>query len=262
MNSWSRRRKRIILSGLIFVVAVLVGVPVFFLFYRAPTCSDLKQNGDETGVDCGGSCQLLCTSESLPLILKGDPRVLTVATSTYQVVALVENSNSTAEISRAGYTIKIYDASSAVPVRTFEGEAYVPKGATFAVFEGPFVLEAGVVPVRATLQWKESTLVWNRNPSAVPELLAVEPSFSRLDTSPRLEAVVKNPTLETASNIDLTVLVSGADGNIFAASKTFVNELHPGEESRVIFTWPRPFEREPAGAEILMRVFPDRSYIR
>ncbi|OGI92612.1 hypothetical protein A2933_00580 [Candidatus Nomurabacteria bacterium RIFCSPLOWO2_01_FULL_46_18] len=262
MNSWSRRRKRIILSILIFIVVVLIGVPMFLLFYRAPTCFDVRQNGDEAGVDCGGSCQLLCTSDSLPLILKGDPRVLTLATSTYQVVALVENSNSTAEIPRAGYIIKVYDASSAVPVKVFEGEVYVPRGDTSVVFDGPFVLEAGVVPVRATLGWKEPTIVWNQNSLSSPELRVVEPVFSRLETSPRLEATVENPTLGSVSNIDLTVLVSDTSGNIFAASRTFVDELRPGERNKVIFTWPRSFEQEPVGIEILIRVLPDRSYIR
>src|SRR5258706_15176144 len=102
MNSWSRNRKRIIFGILALGVVVLVGLPIYFLFYRAPTCSDLKMNGDETGVDCGGSCQLLCSTQSLPLLMKGDPRVLMVATSTYEVVALVENANNSAEIYQAG----------------------------------------------------------------------------------------------------------------------------------------------------------------
>ena len=103
MNQWSRKRKRIILLIILFVLVVLVGVPLFFLFYRVPTCNDLKKDGNETGVDCGGSCQLLCTAESLPLILRGDPRVLKVADGVFEVVALVQNPNANGEIRRAGY---------------------------------------------------------------------------------------------------------------------------------------------------------------
>ena len=98
MNQWSRNRKKIIFAIIVFVLVVLIGAPLFFLFYRAPTCSDKKQNGDETGVDCGGSCQLLCTAESLPLILKGDPRVLAVKDNAFEIVALIENSNTNGEI--------------------------------------------------------------------------------------------------------------------------------------------------------------------
>src|SRR3989344_4615263 len=262
MNSWSRRRKRIILSILIFIVVVLIGVPMFFLFYRAPTCFDARQNGDEAGVDCGGGCQLLCSAESLPLLVKGDARVLTLATSTYQVVALVGNANASAEIYRAGYTLRLYSASSTISVKVVEGFSYVPKGSDFVIFEGPFVLEAGVVPVRATLEWKEETLVWNKNSADALALVAAGPAFSRLETSPRLGAVIKNVSLESASNIDLSALVYDADGNIFAASKSFIDLLQPGAESRAIFTWPKAFDREPARTEIIIRVFPDRSFVR
>ena len=262
MNSWSRRRKRIILAIVFFVLIVLVGVPVFFLFYRAPTCFDGRQNGDEAGVDCGGSCQLLCRAESLPLVIKGDPQILTLATSTYQIVALVENANNSAEIYRAGYVLKIYDVISAIPVKTISGEAYVPAGSDFVVFEGPFVLAAEVVPSRATLEWNESTLIWRKNAAPPPELEAADIVLSRETSSPRLEAVIGNPTLADVSNIDLTAVISDAEGNIFAASKTFINDLPAGSENPVIFTWPRAFDREAVETRIIIRVFPDRSFIR
>lgn len=262
MNSWSRRRKRIILAILFAILIVLVGLPMFLLFYQKPTCFDNKQNGDEKGVDCGGSCQLLCTTESLPLIMNGDPRVLLLATSTYQVIALVENSNNTAEIYKAGYTIKIFDAKSSIPLKTIDGSAYVPKASTFAVFEGPITLEAGVLPTRATLEWKAGTLVWQKNASVQPELSVKDLSFSRLDSAPKLEAIVENPTLNAVSNIDLSAVLFDAEGNIFAVSKTYVEELKAGEEVKVVFTWPRAFASEPAKTDVLIRVYPDRSFLR
>lgn len=258
MNSWSRRRKRIILAILFFILIVLVGVPIFLLLYRAPTCFDGRQNGDESGIDCGGSCQLLCRAESLPLIIKGDARVLTLATSTYQVVALIENANHDAEIYRAEYILKVYDSSSAVPVKTLNGFVYVPAGSVFTIFEGPFTLENSFSPNRAVLEWKNESLVWQKHVSPQPPLLVKDEVFSRLETNPKLEAMVENQTLENISNIDLTALISDADGNIFAASKTFIESLPAGEKNQIIFTWPRPFEREPVGTEIFIRVVPDK----
>ena len=89
MNQWSRTRKRIVLVIVLFALSVLIGVPVFFLFYEKPTCFDKERNGDEAGVDCGGSCQLLCAAESLPLLLKGDPRIISVAPELFEVVASI-----------------------------------------------------------------------------------------------------------------------------------------------------------------------------
>src|SRR5688572_13082643 len=150
MNEWSAKRKRIVLTILIVFLIVLVGVPILFLSYRTPTCFDNKMNGGESGVDCGGSCELLCTPESLPLLTKGDPRVLEVAPGIYEVVVVLENPNVAAEVYRAGYTIRLYEAGNPAEIKLIEGETFIPKNSTFAIFLGPMEL-GDKVPNRATL---------------------------------------------------------------------------------------------------------------
>ncbi|OHA89671.1 MAG: hypothetical protein A3C70_03365 [Candidatus Zambryskibacteria bacterium RIFCSPHIGHO2_02_FULL_43_14] len=243
MNEWSRRRKRIILSLIIFVLVFIIGIPLFFLLYHAPTCSDLKKNGNETGVDCGGSCQLLCTAESLPLISKGDPRVFKVRENTFEIIALVENPNTSGEIYRAGYTFKLYDALSTIPFAIIEGETYVPKSTIFAIFEGPFKFEGGTIPTRVTLEWKTESFVWQKNILQVPELKVKESRFSREDTRPRLDVRIENLSLENVSNIDLVAVISDETGNIFTASKTFIDTISAGKSISAVFTWPEPFKK-------------------
>ncbi len=262
MNSWSRNRKRIILSILIFVLIVLIGIPTYLLFYKAPTCFDGKMNGDERGVDCGGSCQRLCTPDSLPLILKGDPRVLSVASTTYEVVALLSNPNANASISRARYTFKLFSSDSLVPVKAITGEVYVPKGAEVALFEGPFVLEEGVVPVRATLEWEPGTLIWEKDGQDTPALNLIASEFTRLESSPRLTALITNPNLFSVSNVDLVALLYDETGSIFAAGRTFIEALAPGEETPALFTWPRPLPGDVVEVEVVIRVLPDRRFLR
>lgn len=262
MNDWSRTRKRIILAIVLLSVVILVGVPFFFLFYDKPTCSDAKMNGDETGVDCGGSCQRLCSAESLPLILKGDPRILVVAPGNYEVVALVQNPNANAEIYKAEYSLKVYAAESVIPVKIIDSFTFVPKGASFALFEGPFTLEAGVVPVRATLEWKANSLVWQKHDTEEPEIEIDEVVLTEASSTPRLTAKVKNLSLSPVANLDFVALISDAEGNLFAASKTYIDTLASGEDSPIVFIWSRPFDRNAAQIEVVKRVFPDRSFIR
>ena len=262
MNQWSRRRKRIILALILFVLIVLIGLPIFFLLYRSPTCFDKKQNGNETGVNCGGTWQPLCTAESLPLTLQGDPRVLKVQDNTFELVAVIENSNVSGEIYRAGYVFKIYSLSSSIPIKVVEGETFVPKGATFAIFEGPFVLEEGVNPSRVTFEWKEGNLAWRRNATKLPELVVKGVNLSREDTRPRLDVTVGNNSLESVSNIELIALISNEAGNMFAASKTFIDTLPVGVNTPIVFTWPSPFSEKVLHTKIIIRVLPDRSFIR
>lgn len=260
MNDWARSRKRIILSLLLSAVTLLIIVPSVLLFYRAPTCSDGKLNGDETGVDCGGSCQRLCTAESLPMVMKGDPRILKIASSTYEVITLIENPNAQAEISHAVYVYKIYAPGNPIPIKTINGQTYVPKGSDFAVFEGPFTLAQE--PGEVVLEWQKDSLDWRKAESETPELEVKSPMLTNEKLSPHLEANIENHSLESVSNIDLTALLSDSDGNTFAASKTFVDKIPAGGSAHIIFSWPKPFTSTTSNIQIIPRVFPDSSYLR
>ena len=262
MNSWSRRRKRFIFLIVFLAFLIVVGLPAYFLFYKAPTCFDGKLNGSETGVDCGGGCQLLCTAESLPLIVKGDPQILRVTESLFEVIALVENPNPTGEIYKAGFIFKLYDSKNTISIKTIEGETYVPKAATLAIFEGPFTLEDNIVPTRVTFEWKPETLVWQQNNAIQPELLVKGTNLSREATNPRLDAVIENTSLRDLSNIDLVALISNETGTIFAASKTFIDTLPASGEVPVIFTWPRAFNERVSDIDVIVRLLPDGSFIR
>ena len=48
-------------------------------------------------------------------------------------------------------------------------------------------------------------------------------------------------SLENVSNIDLIAIVSDESGNIYAASKTFIETLPAGKTAPLVFTWPEPF---------------------
>jgi hypothetical protein len=256
MNSWARTRKRIILFILFLILVALVGVPSYFLFRTTPTCSDGAQNGDETGVDCGGGCQKLCAPESLPIVMEGDARIIRASASTYEVAALLENPNQDARVRNARYTISLFAPDSLTPVKTIEGSVYVPKGARFAVFEGPFAID-GAAPTRALLAWDESSLAWEKDAAKTPSLTVRQTEFSRLDSAPRLSAEVVNqsPT-DGVKNIDLTALIFDAQGNIVAASKTFLDALAPADAKQVIFTWPAPLATAPVEIQILASVLP------
>lgn len=256
MNPWSIRRKRIIFSIVFLSLILLIGVPLYFILYKAPSCFDGKKNADEAGIDCGGSCKLLCTADSLPLILKGDPRIIKISDNLFEVVALLENPNATGEVYRAEYSFKLYDSSSLTPVKVIEGKVYIPKGSTFALFEGPFQLEKGVVPNRAILEWNKDSLVWKKSNLDLPEFKVKDLRVSRENSRPRLDALVENVSLENIYNIDLVAFVYDMSGNIFTASKTFIEELPTKGSLPVVFSWPQPFDKEVFRIEIVAHPIP------
>mgnify|MGYP001603118756 CR=1 FL=1 len=61
--NWAQRRKLIY----ILIVLAFFGAIAAAVIYKATnvpaSCIDQKQNGDEKGVDCGGSCNTYCANE-------------------------------------------------------------------------------------------------------------------------------------------------------------------------------------------------------
>ncbi len=90
----------------------------------------------------------------------------------------------------------------------------------------------------------------------------VDVVLSGVSSTPRLNATVENLSLGTVSNLDFVALISDAEGNLFAASKTFIDNIATGESAPIVFIWPRPFTKEATQIEIVKRLFPDRSFIK
>ena len=259
MNEWSVHRKRIVMGLVLLCLIILVGIPVLLYFHQAPLCIDGKQNGDETGVDCGGSCSLICPASALPLIAKGDPQVIPVSTSTYDVIAYIQNPNIDGKAVDAPYTLSVFDASSATPLKVINLKTFIPQNSSFAIFQGPFDFGSST-PSIATLEW--GSISWTKDKTAIPELTVKNVLLSQTDKSPRLTATVFNNTLKTISNIEFVALIYDESGNIVHASRTVVDALDPSSSAPLVYTWPKAFTGTTTTIEIVPRIFPTAASIR
>jgi hypothetical protein len=261
MNPWSARRRAAIFVIVLFGLLLVVGWPVYYLYFRSvPDCQNQKMDGDETGIDCGGSCELLCKPETLPLIAQGDARLLKIATSTYEAVVLVQNPNIAGRVVRAPYTFTIYSGSDSKPLKVISGSTYVERNSTFALFAGPFELvQTGAM--RVAFEWGE--LKWEKSDAKPPVLSVQNLNLITASTSlPRLEAVLSNKSLANANNIEVIALLSDSGGNVVGAGKTFIDSLEAGAYAPVVFAWPAAFASEPVSIRVIPHILPDKSYIK
>ena len=257
MNSWSSKRKGLV-TFIIFVFLVfVVGTPIYLHYHQKPTCFDRTMNGDETGIDCGGSCQLMCAPDVLPLLIKGTPRIIEESAKTYVIALQVQNPNTYGEVLHAGYTIKLFDATSSAPFKTLTGSTFVPKNTTFGIFVGPMFIP-DETPTRVTFVW-DAPLPFLRNTTTVPKVSVTNPLFAQT-AKPRLTATLMNSSNVSVSNIEAVAFVEDEQGNFIGASKTFVDVLAPGASSPLVFTWPQNFVGTSTAVEVITRVFPDASY--
>lgn len=235
---WATKRKIQYFSIIVGLVLVFFVIPFYFFIYEPPTCFDGTKNGKETGVDCGGDCRLLCPAEAIDPILRWDPRIFKISEGVYSVLAYIENPNISAEVRRAPYTFKIYDRDGIV-ITERKGDTFIPKGKTFAVFDGNFSLGERI-PFRVTFDF--GPLVWTRDTEPDPDISITNKALMNEETEPRVEASIENKTQERLLNIELIAIIFDATGNAVASSRTFVEQLDRGQISDVFFTWPLPFE--------------------
>lgn len=241
MNSWSAERKTIYLGLAFLVIVIFIAVPAFLIFYKTPTCFDGKKNGNETGIDCGGSCQILCSFEGLdPIVLWSRAfRVAGIPSGggVYSAVAYIQNPNINSD-ALAAYVFKLYDASN-VLIGTRENATIIPKNKVLAIFE-PNIDAQSKIPARVTFEFTQK-LVWRKNLQISPELVVTQKILSGETNSPRIDATVENKSTESVERIEVVAIVYDDNGNAVAASRTFVDKLDKDQSARVAFTWPLPF---------------------
>lgn len=269
MNSWSTQRKIIYLSIVLSVLFVFLVVPLVLVLKQNPTCFDGKKNGDEADVDCGGSCQLLCSTDRLLPIVQWS-RIFSVSTGVYSAVAYVQNPNLNTE-ALAKYRFKLYDSTGAL-VATRENTTFIPKNRAIAVFEPNIVTPEGVLPARVTFEFV-GDLLWRKN-SAVSgsngttgsvgvtgsEISVSQNILSNESVAPRVDVTIMNKTTNDLENIEVVAVVYNNLGNAIGSSRTFVDRLDHGQSKNVVFTWPTPFvtgvEASASVVEIIPRIIP------
>src|SRR6185295_8768478 len=100
--TWARERQ-------IFYVGVLLAFFIFLAFFltypyfhQPATCFDLRQNGTETGIDCGGSCPFACAAQLDPISILWS-RAFQVLPGRYNAVAYLENHNKNSAVVKVTY---------------------------------------------------------------------------------------------------------------------------------------------------------------
>lgn len=252
MFSWAKQRQLMYGSAVFIFLALVIGTPVYLLFFnKAPTCFDRKQNGFETGVDCGGECIKACTKDVVaqPVVLWTRPFLVTHGLT--NLVAYVQNPNVDYVADPVEYLFRVYDKNN-VLIGTRIGRASIPPSKVFPIFEQGF--NSGFQkPVKAYFEFTEP-LVWKRSASIKPEFDVIDKRLIDKESTPRLEATLVNKTIDTYRNVEVVALIYDVDGNAIATSRTIVDVLYGNSEMPLVFTWPEKFNINTSKIEIIPKL--------
>lgn len=250
MASWSSKRRFYYGGGVVLILTAILTVSFFSYFYKAPTCADGIQNGNETGVDCGGSCLNICKSETLTPVVYWS-KAFNISGDVYNIAAYVENPNLDSSNPRAAYEFRIFDDRN-ILLGVRDGQTFIPKNKKFIVFEPGFV-----IPNR-TPKYVEfaftSFSTWQKNDSTEPNISVDNSPLSATSTAPRIDGSITNNSLQNIGGLELVALVQDSDNNAVAVSRTFVDGLNSDSSQDFVFTWPKPFEG--SVINIMYRILP------
>jgi hypothetical protein len=245
--SWADRRRILILSAVGGALAVLLAGLLFLLLYRAPSCADGKRNGQETGVDCGGSCQYLCSADMRAPAARF-VRPFSPAPGRTDVIAYIDNPNPNAAAKAAPYTLELYTRSNSLLAR-IDGVVDLPPGASVplylpSVYRGSADVGPAFVSFATTTRWyayRDERIVPRYNFDAQVEG----------DATPRISATLANPSAYALRDVLVVATVFDASGNAIAASQTVIPGIAPQGIAGAVFTWNAPFAAPPARVDVV-----------
>lgn len=243
--TWAGKRQAIILSVLILLL-ILVAVPIIFKVVPDPTCSDGKRNQDETGVDCGGSCQKICKLDAVaPSVIWVRP--FSVSSGVVSATAYIANPNPGIVARGAKYVMKIYDDNGLLLAER-AGTTDIPAKTSFPIFEGGI----GVGSQVAKTAYFEfvGDVSWDKyEPKEKIDVSVSAPELNQ-EENPRIYATVRNNSSVQLRNVPVVAIVYDASGNAIASSQTRIESLQRNESADIVFTWLESFQSNVGRIEI------------
>ncbi len=242
--SWATTRQLLFALGVVLLIVAILGALYAFFIYSPASCNDGVQNGTEIGIDCGGSCALLC--EAPPIVVSW-ARSVPVARGVYHAVAEIKNSDTNAR-GEFPYTVSVFDAKN-ILIAERKGMFVIESGEVTPLFEAN-IITGERIPSRTFVDVGEGTFYRSERVASPLKIL----SFELDGSGDRLRAQVQNQTVFPVDETEVTALLYNETGVLIGASQTVVEGFGARERKEVVFTWQEPFDPIPARLDVVARV--------
>lgn len=204
----------LVLAGILWVIYVVALRP-------APSCFDNRQNGGETGVDCGGPC-ISCEIKNLqPISLL--PAILFSADRNFSAAAEIRNLN-VGHGAKFDYEVNFYDAAGK-NLKNIKNTGFIYGGESKSLIDGARITTG--IPARAEIKILEPSLIWLRQTDFFNPPHKLEAVNAVIENE---QAVVVSGRISNLNNYALSRVIAGAflvDKLVIkiGASKTLLENL-------------------------------------
>ena len=245
MSHWAQNRRILILSG-IFMIFAVIGFAVYtFVFFKPPTCFDGLQNGIEEGIDCGGTCELVCSFQATePNILWS--RAFKISDGVYNITGLIENPNFDVKLDGT-YKFEAYNSENLLIEEVF-GDITVYPAEKKPIFEATVL--TGFQDISRVFLKMVGNNTWSKAEQLEQSVFVTSRSLENTDTDPKLEVALVNRGIVPKRNLSITAVLHDATGNVVQSSQTFLEYIERDSTASVFYTWPEPFTEEITKIEV------------
>lgn len=253
--SWASKRQFKIIGLLLLIPLCIVVYFVYSFLTVKPTCFDSKMNGQEQGIDCGGTCRLQCTEYMQEIAIKW-ARSFQITKNLYNAAAYVENQNTRVGIEKINYQFKLYDKDRLL-IAHREGQTFIEPNKGKVIFEEQIQV-GNIEPVYTNFVFT-STPVWYTTDSRFSELVfqVKDKKLNTEDIKPRFSSVLKNVSEKyPIDNVEVVVVLFNELGNAIQVGKTLLGNVPPLAEKNIFITWQNQFTETPVSFEVYPQFSP------
>jgi hypothetical protein len=265
MDYRQRKQNIIVLILTIFLIAVLVGV-YFIWFYHAPTCFDGKQNQEETGVDCGGSC-MSCERLTIKELQVEWAKYVLLENKSYDLAAKINNPNPNYGLGLFKYTFSLFDAENNL-IQEKKGTDFILPA------ESKYLVEANI-----KIEKELGKVVLKIEPAAVGDWQKLQENYespniyihdkkislpSEKETQTQISGIIKNDSLFDFDRILVTAALFDKNQELIGVNKTEARTVLAGEDRYFSTVWFTPIKGEIVNVDMKSEtnLFLDANFMR
>ncbi len=234
MNLDTRQIKQLIYGGVFLLIVVSLLAGAYWVWLKpAPSCIDNTQNGNETGIDCGGSCES-CEIRTLTPPTVNWTRFFNADGQTI-VVAEIKNSNESYGSPLLSYTFNVYNRGDE-KVTSLSGTSFLYSLETKYLF--------GLVPLNLATVGRVDTLLEVLRWTSAQELPKPSLEVRGVKTSTSTAGVIVTGTLDNQNATSLSILQAIAllfnqNNDLISASKTDLSPLRGFDSTPFTILFPK-----------------------
>lgn len=261
-----RRSQKRLSIGLVYgVIVALLATGVYFLVRPTPTCTDGKQNQNETGVDCGGVCG---ACQETPVVQ--DMGVLETAwvpsgkPGKYDLLARVSNVNDDFGASSFQYSFRAFASNGSVLTEVSDTSFIFPRDDRYlfamgvSLSENPSRIELTITGV----QWEQLAEYQEK-----PPINIYNRKYERISSGVgfgRATGLVANESAYDFESVLIMVVLRDADGKPLALNENEMRTMKAGEQRDFTLVWPDAFPGDVAKVDVRSsaNIYRSDSFIR